>query len=188
MDHSHDFLDACIRTAEDMNSGQLESLVDALVELRANHETLYIIGLGGSAANASHAASDFRKLCNIRAYCLTDNIAEITARTNDEGFDTIFTEHLKLHSLWSLLVLSVGGGTDKVSRPITDAVRYANSLNKTVLGITGPDGGVTDEAAECCIKIPCAGPWVTPLCESFQMVVLHAIVSHPKLQVRPTKW
>lgn len=188
MTHSTNFLLNVVGVANDILPIEIETMVDELVKVRDYKQPLFIIGLGGSAANASHAASDLRKLCDIRAYCLTDNIAEITARTNDEGFDTIFTEHLKLHPLWSLLVLSVGGGTDKVSRPIADAVRYALVEGKTVLGITGPDGGVTAKVAKCCIKIPCAGPWVTPLCESFQMVVLHAIVSNPKLQARPTKW
>lgn len=174
-----------LATSLDIKS--LEKLIDHLTALRTRNGTLYIVGLGGSAANASHMSADFRKLCAIDARSL-DNIAEITARANDEGWETIFDGFLgKMGKEDALLVLSVGGGTGTVSTPLVRAVNKAKAAGTTVLGIVGPNGGHTGTLGDCVIKIPCKENQ-TPHTESFQVVVSHLLVSHPLLQKVPTKW
>ena len=147
---------------------------------------LYVIGLGGSLANAIHMAADLRKLCNINAEAF-DNIAELTARANDEGFETIFEEWVKEANAWDkLLVLSVGGGTKEVSQAICRAIE---AFKGQILGITGPDGGLTAERASICIKVPVENPkHITPHTEAMQMVIIHCLVSHPILQKNKPKW
>ena len=147
---------------------------------------LYIIGMGGSLANAIHMAADFRKLCNLDAEAF-DNISELTARANDEGLETIFVDWLKNSNIWDkLLVLSVGGGTSVVSNSLVKAI---DAFKGQVLGIVGPHGGYTALKASICIKIPVENSiHITPHTEAFQMVICHLLVSHPLLQKRATKW
>ena len=147
---------------------------------------LYVIGMGGSMANAIHMAADLRKLCNIDAEAF-DNIAEITARANDEGLDTIFIDWLRNSTAWDkLMVLSVGGGVPEISGAIVKAI---DSFKGQILGIVGPEGGHTYRKSTACVRIPVENPkHITPHTEAFQAVVWHLIVSHPKLQKNATKW
>jgi D-sedoheptulose 7-phosphate isomerase len=168
-------------------SPQIEKLVSELISLRARRGRLFLVGLGGSAANCSHAVNDFRRLCGIDASTPVDNSALLTATANDDGWNSIFA------SLGSggdaLLILSVGGGTDTVSLPIVSAVNTAKTKGMRILGIVGRDGGYTKYQGDTVIVIPTVNPErVTPHTEAFQMVVLHCIVSHPDLQIRKTVW
>lgn len=192
MSHTQTYLAETAAIAGKLNPDDIETLADHLATLRGKGGRLFIAGLGGSAANASHAANDFRKLCGIEAYCLSDNIAELTARANDEGWKTIFDGALHAFKPLpkdALLVLSVGGGTDIVSLPLVCVMEYANRMGMLIYGIVGRDGGRTKELATRCVVIPTVdASKVTPHTESFQSVILHALVSHPKLQRSPTKW
>jgi D-sedoheptulose 7-phosphate isomerase len=171
--------------AQTLDAWELEKMVAILMRLREVGR-LYILGLGGSAANASHMAADFRKLVEIDARSL-ESVAEITARANDEGFSTIFDGFLRaLKPEDAIFVLSVGGGTDTVSVPLMRAIDWAKAVGAQILGIVGPDGGYTAKHADCVIKIPSQNP--TPYTESFQMVIAHLLCSHPSLQLVPTKW
>jgi D-sedoheptulose 7-phosphate isomerase len=175
---------------------KIESLVDELVALRKRKGRLFLIGVGGSAANCSHACNDFRKLCNIEAYAATDNIAELTARINDhdDGWETVFTEWLdtsRLSKNDAIFVLSVGGGSlePKVSVNIAKAVKFAKLRKARILGIVGRDGGVTKEIGHCVAHVTTDHEFlITPLTESMQAVIWHCLVSHPKLQKNPTRW
>lgn len=190
MNHCRRFLDETAEIASLLPAGEVAHLVSQLVELRARDGFLFIVGLGGSAANASHAVNDFRKLTRIKAYAPTDNVSELTARANDEGWDTMFSAWLyHANSKDALLVLSVGGGTQNVSTPLVSAIKYARIVGMKVFGIVGRDGGYTKEHGDCVVVVPNPIPErVTPHTESFQSVILHCIVSHPDLQVRKTKW
>ena len=166
-------------------------MAQALVALRDRKGTLYLVGLGGSAANCSHAAADFRKLCDIRAFAPTDNMAEFSARANDDGFSSVFSGWLTAAGAGegdALLVLSVGGGTDSVSIAITRALHYAQKHEMVILGIVGPNGGETAARADCVVKVAAEEKHVTPHTEAFQAVIWHCLVSHPLLQMHPTKW
>lgn len=192
MTHAETYLKEVERICWEINCADIEMLADLLVMLRGKGGRLFIAGLGGSAANASHAVNDFRKLCGIDAYCLSDNVAELTARANDEGWKTIFDGALHAYKPVpqdALLILSVGGGTDMVSVPLVAAMEYASRIGMQIFGIVGRDGGQTKKFATCCIIVPTVEPSrVTPHTEAFQMAVIHALVSHPKLQRSPTKW
>ncbi|MEY3182738.1 MAG: hypothetical protein RLZ35_723 [Pseudomonadota bacterium] len=172
----------------------LRDQVTALFTLRARKGRLFILGVGGSAANASHAVNDFRKLCHIEAYAPTDNVSELTARINDEGWDSSFVAWLKVSHLTNndmLLVLSVGGGNaaKQVSMNIVKALQYANEVGTHILGIVGRDGGETKKLGHDVLVIPALHvDWVTPCTEAFQAVIWHALVSHPTLQAQKTKW
>ena len=189
MTHTEQFLKETIAIAESLDANKVEEMVKELVSLRERKGRLFIIGIGGSAANASHAVNDFRKLCNIEALSPVDNVAELTARINDEGWDTCFKDWLEGSQADAndvVLVLSVGGGTDRVSTPLTFAVRWF--YGKT-LGIVGPNGGMTKKYGHTVINVPLVNPErITPHTEGWQSVILHAIVSHPDLQQRKTKW
>ena len=172
----------------------LNDQVQALVELRERRGRLFILGVGGSAANASHAVNDFRKLCHIEAYSPTDNVAELTARINDEGWDSSFAAWLEISQLNNkdmLLVFSVGGGSaiKQVSMNIVKALQYANEVGARILGVVGRDGGETKKLGDYVLVIPALRTnWVTPCTEAFQAVIWHSLVSHPKLQAQKTKW
>ncbi len=172
--------------ADNISWTDTEMLANELRSLRERRGRLFIIGLGGSAANASHAVNDFRKLCAIEAYAPTDNVAELTARANDEGFNTIF-----FNRFWekndSLLVLSVGGGTLNVSFNLCLAIDKAREIGMPILGIVGRDGGYTKKLGGCVVVIPPLFPErVTPHTEAFQSVILHYLVT--ALQITATKW
>jgi D-sedoheptulose 7-phosphate isomerase len=171
-----------------------EKAVELLAAVRARGGRLFILGVGGSAANASHAVNDFRKLAGMESYAPTDNVSELTARTNDDGWPSVFSEWLKesrLSEKDALLVLSVGGGTLKknVSPNLVAALQLAKERGSAVLGIVGRDGGYTARVADVAIVIPTVNPAnVTPHSEAFQAVVWHLWISHPTLKVAETKW
>jgi D-sedoheptulose 7-phosphate isomerase len=169
-----------------------EKAVELLAAVRARGGRLFILGVGGSAANASHAVNDFRKLAGIEAYAPTDNVSELTARTNDDGWPSVFTEWLKgsrLNGKDAILVLSVGGGSHNVSANLVGALQLAKERSSAILGIVGRDGGYTAEVADVAIVIPTVNPAnITPHTEAFQAVVWHLWISHPALKVAETKW
>ncbi len=173
---------------------QIEKSVDLLANTRQNDGRLFVLGVGGSAANASHAVNDFRKIVGIEAYAPTDNVSELTARTNDEGWATIFAKWLEVSKLKAndmLMVLSVGGGNleKNVSPNLVSALQYAKQVGAKIMGIVGRDGGYTGKVADACVIIPTPNPDnTTPHAEAFQAVVWHLLVSHPKLKVAQTKW
>lgn len=194
MNFSQQHLNESIEITKKIDSKVVESMVDLLLDVKINGGRLFVLGVGGSAANASHAANDFRKLAGIESYAPTDNIAELTARTNDEGWETVFSGWLrvsKLNSKDCLLILSVGGGNDllNVSKNLIEAVKLANKLGAKVTGIVGRDGGYTAKHSNVCLVIPTINSAsITPHAESFQAVIWHLIVSHPKLKSNATKW
>jgi D-sedoheptulose 7-phosphate isomerase len=194
MSHASNFLREVGEIADRLSSEAIETLCAELVELRERGGRLFILGVGGSAANCSHAVNDFRKLCGIEAYSPTDNVSELTARTNDEGWPTVFSEWLKVSRINSddaLLILSVGGGSleRNVSPNIIAAIDEAKSRGSRVLGIVGRTGGYTQQRGDAIVLIPTVEETrVTPHAEAFQAVVWHCLVSHPKLQTGATKW
>ena len=173
---------------------QIERTVDLLADLRRRRGRLFLLGVGGSAANCSHAVNDFRKICGIEAYAPTDNVSELTARTNDEGWASVFIEWLKVSRLTAadmVFVFSVGGGNmeKNVSPNLVTALQYAKQVGAGVCGIVGRDGGHTATVADACVIVPTVNPQnVTPHTEAFQAVVWHLLVSHPKLKASQTKW
>lgn len=188
MTHTSAYLAETCSVAARLDREKVEALVRELAALRERKGRLWLVGLGGSAANASHAANDFRKLCGIEAYCLTDNVAEITARANDEGWAEAFSLAYAKEGD-ALFVLSVGGGTQSVSRPINVALETACALGLRILGIVGRDGGNTAELGNCVVVVPTVEvSRITPHTEGWQGVILHALVSHPSLQRKATKW
>lgn len=172
----------------------VEKMVDILARTRAGGGRLFILGVGGSAGNASHAVNDFRKIVGIEAYAPTDNVSELTARTNDEGWATVFSEWLKVSRLTSsdtLCIFSVGGGNleKMVSPNLVHALRYAKEVGSKVVGVVGRDGGFTATVADACVIVPTVNAeHITPHAEAFQAVIWHLIVSHPALKANPTKW
>lgn len=194
MTHTESFLTEVKRICENISCDSIEGMIDELIALRARKGRLFLIGVGGSAGNCSHAVNDFRKLCGIEAYSAADNISELTARANDEGWDTIFSGWLEASNLNSpdaILIFSVGGGDIErhVSTNIVKAVIFAKSRGTKVLGIVGKDNGYTALHGDVVVIVPQVNvSRITPLSEAFQSVVWHCLVSHPKLQIRRTKW
>ena len=194
MAHVETYLDQAAEVARRLDRGAIERLADGLVSLRGRHGRLFLLGVGGSAANCSHSVNDFRKLCGIEAYAPTDNVSELTARTNDEGWETVFAAWLKTSRACdqdAVLVFSVGGGVaeQNVSANIVRGLEYAKSRGLRIFGIVGRDGGFTKKVGDEVVVIPTVDPsHVTPHTEAFQAVVWHCLVSHPKLQVQQTKW
>jgi len=188
------FLAEVQEVARRLNAETVESTAALLAQVRDRGGRLFILGVGGSAGNAAHAVNDFRKLAGIEAYAPTDNVSELTARTNDEGWATVFSAWLKVSRLQArdaVLVLSVGGGNveKNVSPNIVSALDYARSVGASILGIVGRDGGYTARVADVCVIIPTVHPdRITPHTEAFQAVVWHLLVSHPALQQSATKW
>jgi D-sedoheptulose 7-phosphate isomerase len=194
MSFSEKHLNETIEITKQINSEVVEAIVELLSDVKATGGRLFVLGVGGSAANASHAVNDFRKLAGIEAYAPTDNVAEITARTNDEGWGGVFAGWLKVSKFNSkdcLFILSVGGG-DKiknVSPNLIEAIDLAKEVGARVTGIVGRDGGYTAINANVCLIVPTVNPdTVTPHAESFQAVIWHLLVSHPKLKTNSTKW
>ena len=180
--------------AKRLDTSVIERMADALADVRRRSGRLFILGVGGSAANASHAVNDFRKLTGIEAYAPTDNVSELTARVNDEGWATAFEAWLRISRLQrndALLIFSVGGGSleRNVSPNIVAALNYARSAGASIFGIVGRDGGYTAKVADLCVIVPTVHPdRITPHSEAFQGVVWHLLVSHPALQQAATKW
>ncbi len=194
MSYSKQHLDESIEITKCIDPEIIEHIVDLLVDIKATNGRLFVLGVGGSAANASHAVNDFRKLAGIETYAPTDNVAELSARTNDEGWHTVFSGWLrvsKLNPRDCLFILSVGGGSKEknVSPNLIEAIDLAKEVGARITGIVGRDGGYTAQNADICLVVPTANPsTVTPHAESFQSVIWHLMVSHPKLKSNSTKW
>ena len=194
MNFVQQYLEETQKVVAGLNVSALEQCIDELARVRERGGRLFILGVGGSAANASHAVNDFRKICGFEAYAPTDNVSELTARTNDDGWSTVLSEWLKgsrLNGKDGLLVFSVGGGNleKNVSPNLVSAVQLAKQAGASIVGIVGRDGGYTAREASACVIVPTVNPeHVTPHSEAFQAVVWHLFVSHPKLKVNRTKW
>ena len=179
---------------EQIDDSMIEKMVNIIAKTRENNGRLFFLGVGGSAGNASHAVNDFRKIVGIESYAPTDNVSELTARTNDEGWDTVFSEWLKtskLNSNDTLFILSVGGGNieKNISPNLVKALQLAKERGSKIVGIVGRDGGYTAKVADAAVIVPTVNPeTVTPHSEAFQAVVWHLLVSHPKLKAKQTKW
>jgi D-sedoheptulose 7-phosphate isomerase len=194
MSYSEQHLRETAEVVAKLDVAACEKAVALLAEVRARGGRLFILGVGGSAANASHAVNDFRKIAGLECYAPTDNVSELTARTNDEGWTTVFVEWLKGSRLTekdAVLVLSVGGGDmdRNVSPNLVAALQLAKERRSSILGIVGRDGGYTAKVADVCVIIPSVNPMTTtPHTEAFQAVVWHLFVSHPALKTAQTKW
>ena len=193
-DYLNSYLQGVGQISKTLDKNLIQKAVKLILEVRNSGGRLFIIGVGGSAGNASHAVNDFRKLVGIEAYAPTDNVSELTARTNDDGWNSVFVNWLKgsrLNSKDCIFVLSVGGGNEEknISANIVSALKYAKEVKAKIFGIVGRDGGYTAKVADVAIIIPTVNAdMVTPLTESFQAVVWHAMVSHPLLKVQEAKW
>lgn len=194
MNHTRSFFDEVSDIAKSIDCTMVDQLAAELVRLRSNGGRLFLLGVGGSAANCSHATNDFRKLCGIEAYTPLDNVAELTARTNDEGWEGVFVGWLEASRARegdALLILSVGGGDAEhnVSVNLVKAIHFARERRLRVLGIVGRANGYTAQSGDVVVVVPSVNPArLTPHSESFQAVVWHCLVSNPILQLRPTKW
>jgi D-sedoheptulose 7-phosphate isomerase len=194
MSFSRQFLDEAKQVIDGLDVDAIERVVIILQATRAAGGRLFILGVGGSAANASHAVNDFRKIAGIEAYAPTDNVSELTARTNDEGWASVFEAWLGVSRLRpedTVLVFSVGGGNleKNVSPNLVAALQFAKRVGAKIIGIVGRDGGYTAKAADACVIVPTVNPaHTTPHAEAFQAVVWHLIVSHPALKQAETKW
>jgi D-sedoheptulose 7-phosphate isomerase len=194
MSFARQFLDEVQKVVAQLNADAIEKAADELARVRERGGRLFILGVGGSAGNAGHAVNDFRKICGFEAYAPTDNVSELTARTNDDGWATIFAEWLKGSRLGAkdgLLIFSVGGGNleKNISPNLVSAIQLAKKVGASVVGVVGRDGGYTAREATVCVIVPTVNPThVTPHSEAFQAVVWHLLVSHPKLKVAQTKW
>jgi D-sedoheptulose 7-phosphate isomerase len=194
MSYSIHHLKETVEIISRIHPGDCEKCVAVLRAVRGRGGRLFILGVGGSAANASHAVNDFRKITGIEAYAPTDNVSELTARTNDEGWPSVFVEWLRgsrLNSNDCVLVFSVGGGNleKNVSPNLVSALQLARQVGARIVGIVGRDGGYTAQVADACVIIPTVNPeTVTPHAEAFQAVLWHLFVSHPDLKINQTKW
>ncbi len=194
MDFIRGYLVEAQEIIDQLDTAAIEKMVTLIEETRERKGRMFILGVGGSAANASHAVNDFRKIVGLEAYAPTDNVSELTARTNDDGWASVFVEWLKtsgLHSDDMVFVFSVGGGSmeKNVSPNLVSAIQYAKEVGAKVCGVVGRDGGHTARMADACVVIPTPNPaHVTPHTEAFQSVVWHLLVTHPRLKQAETKW
>lgn len=194
MSYASRHLEEAAAILSQIDAGTIERTVELLAAVRERGGRLFFIGVGGSAGNCSHAVNDFRKLAGFEAYAPTDNVSELTARTNDEGWDTVFVAWLKgsrLRAEDAVFVLSVGGGSleKNISPNLVRALEHAKAIGATIVGVVGRDGGYTARVADACVIIPTVNPeTVTPHAEAFQAVVWHLLVSHPALKTMATKW
>ncbi len=194
MNFSVNHMKEVVEIAQKIEIHLIDEMIELLAKVKMNKGRIFVLGIGGSAGNSSHAVNDFRKLANIESYAPTDNVSELTARTNDEGFETVFVSYLKVSQLNEndcLFVLSVGGGDIErgVSKNLCLAIDYARSQNAKIIGIVGREGGYTHQTADVCLVIPPVNPnSITPHSEAFQAIVWHLMVSHPKLKENATKW
>ena len=192
--HIHNFFNDVKSIAEKIDKDEIQKLAQNINDVRKKKGRLFFLGVGGSAGNCSHAVNDFRKLCNIESYSPTDNVSELTARINDEGWDSSFSEWLKVSNLKkkdALFIMSVGGGNlkKKVSVNLVNAIKYAKIKKSKVFGIVGKDNGYTRLHADVSVLVPNVNnKLITPHSEAFQAVIWHCLVSHPLLQTRKTKW
>lgn len=187
-------LNEAAKIIEQLDDAVIEKIADILLQVRETGGRLFFLGVGGSAGNASHAVNDFRKIVGIETYAPTDNVSELTARTNDEGWDTVFSEWLKtskLNDKDALFILSVGGGNleKNISPNLVKALKLAKERHAKIVGIVGRDGGYTATVADAAVIVPTVNAaTITPHSEAFQAVVWHLLVSHPKLKMQETKW
>jgi len=194
MNYAQQHLNEAAEIVQKMDVAAIETMADLLAGIKQKGGRLFFIGVGGSAGNCSHAVNDFRKIVGIESYAPTDNVSELTARTNDEGWASVFVEWLKVSRLTAkdgVVVFSVGGGNleKNISPNLVTALQFAKSVGAKIAGIVGRDGGYTAKVADACVIIPTVNPeTVTPHSEAFQAVVWHLLVSHPKLKVNQTKW
>lgn len=193
-EHLDNYFNLISDISKGIDKNKVSELINCLVKIRDNNGRLFFLGVGGSAANASHAINDFRKLCNIQCYSPFDNVSELTARINDEGWESALEEWLKVSKIGindAIFILSVGGGNleKNVSVNLINAIKYAKEKSAKIFGIVGRDGGYTKTHGDCVILVPTLDETlVTPISESFQAVIWHSIVSSPDLQVNKTKW
>jgi D-sedoheptulose 7-phosphate isomerase len=194
MSYTQQHLAETAQVVAGLDAAVIEKMVALLVDVRARGGRLFFLGVGGSAANCSHAVNDFRKIAGIEAYSPVDNVSELTARTNDEGWESVFVNWLKVSRLQSrdmICVFSVGGGSleKNISPNLVRAVQFAREVGATIIGVVGRDGGYTATVADACVVVPTVNPDnVTPHSEAFQAVVWHLLVSHPSLKAAQTKW
>lgn len=194
MSYAQQHLDESIEIIKKIDVAAIEKMADLLAKVKQDGGRIFFLGVGGSAGNCSHAVNDFRKIVGIESYAPTDNVSELTARTNDEGWPTIFVEWLKISKLSPkdmLFIFSVGGGNieKNISPNLVEALKLAKTLGSKVVGVVGRDGGYTAQVADVCVVIPTVNPDnVTPHSEAFQGVVWHLLVSHPSLKANQTKW
>ena len=194
MTYSQQYIREAIETLTRVDAGAIENMVDLLVTVREKKGRLFLLGVGGGAGNASHAVCDFRKICEIEAYSPADNVSELTARINDDGWETAYANWLRGSRLTAsdlVFIFSVGGGdaTRNVSANLVCALRYCQQVGASICGVVGRDGGYTAQVADACvlIRVPDAA-MVTPHTEAFQALVWHLLVSHPRLQAAQMKW
>lgn len=194
MSYSTDYLSDAKRIIDRLDTGAIEQMVALLVEVRSRAGRIFFLGVGGSAANASHAVNDFRKIAQIESYSPTDNVSELTARINDDGWEGVFVDWLRgsrLNAKDLVFVLSVGGGSleKNISPNLVRALEYAKEVGAAIAGVVGRDGGFTAKVANACVVVPAVNTeTITPHTEAFQAVVWHLIVSHPALKANETKW
>jgi D-sedoheptulose 7-phosphate isomerase len=194
MNYAESHLKEAIEIINQIDTDSIEKVVNLLQTVKATGGRIFFLGVGGSAGNCSHAVNDFRKIVEIESYAPTDNVSELTARTNDEGWPTVFESWLKISKLNPkdlIFIFSVGGGSleKNISPNLVLALQYAKEVGSKITGVVGRDGGFTAQVADACVIIPTVNPEnITPHTEAFQAVVWHLIVSHPKLKVNQTKW
>ena len=194
MSYAQQHLNEAVEIIQKMDVTAIEKMADLLATVKADGGRIFFLGVGGSAGNCSHAVNDFRKIVGIESYAPTDNVSELTARTNDEGWATIFVEWLKTSKLAAtdaLFILSVGGGNleKNISPNLVEALKYAKTVGAKVTGVVGRDGGYTAQVADTCVIVPTVNSEnITPHSEAFQAVIWHLLVSHPRLKANQTKW
>ena len=194
MSYAQQHLNEAVEIIGKIDVGAIEKMADLLAEIKSDGGRIFFLGVGGSAGNCSHAVNDFRKIVGIESYAPTDNVSELTARINDEGWETIFVEWLKVSKLSArdaIFVFSVGGGNleKNISPNLVTALRHAKTVGARITGVVGRDGGYTAQTADVCVIVPTVNAdTITPHSEAFQAVVWHLLVSHPKLKANQTKW
>jgi D-sedoheptulose 7-phosphate isomerase len=194
MSYSQQHLNESIQIIKKIDASKIEEMAKLIETVKKDDGRIFFLGVGGSAGNCSHAVNDFRKIVGVEAYAPTDNVSELTARTNDEGWSTVFVEWLKTSKLKStdmLFIFSVGGGNleKNISPNIVEALKYAQNIGAKITGIVGRDGGYTAKVANVCIVVPTVNiDNITPHSEAFQGVIWHLLVSHPTLKSNDTKW
>ncbi len=194
MSYALQHLNESMEIIKKIDVASIEKMADLLATVKSEGGRIFFLGVGGSAGNCSHAVNDFRKIVGIECYAPTDNVSELTARINDDGWASVFVEWLKVSKLQAkdaLFIFSVGGGNleKNISPNLVEAIKLAKDVGAKVIGVVGRDGGYTAQAADACVIIPTVNPDnITPHSEAFQAVVWHLLVSHPKLKVNQTKW
>jgi D-sedoheptulose 7-phosphate isomerase len=194
MNYTNKHLQEASEIIKKIDNDKVENIVETIAQVKEKKGRVFFLGVGGSAGNCSHAVNDFRKILGIESYTPTDNVSELTARINDEGWNSVFVEWLKISDLKSkdlIFIFSVGGGSieKNISTNLVEALKFAKSVNANIVGVVGRDGGYTAKVSNNCVIIPTVNESnITPHTEAFQAVIWHLIVSHPKLKLNETKW